>query len=85
MSTHSQLPGAVAPLANRRGEVYRINLSWLIKLRWAGITGQVVVIMVVAFGMHIALPLAPLAAIVGVEVATNIFRGALGDAATGAP
>lgn len=52
--------------------MYRINFSWLIRLRWAAITGQLVVIVAVSLGMRIALPLTPLLAILGAEAATNI-------------
>jgi len=73
MSAPADIPDTVASLARqRRDEAYRINVSWLVRLRWAAITGQVVVILVVWLGMHITLPLAPLAALVGVEAASNI-------------
>ena len=38
-----------------------INLSWLVKLRWAAMAGQLVTIGVVHEGMGIALRLAPFA------------------------
>jgi two-component system sensor histidine kinase RegB len=51
---------------------HAINFSWLIKLRWGAIAGQVVTILGVDRGMDIRLPLAPLGAILLVELVTNI-------------
>ncbi len=74
MADPSDLSGTDASFAEHRGEeVYRINFSWLVRLRWAAITGQLVVIAVVALGMRIPLPLAPLLAICGVEAASNVI------------
>ena len=56
-----------------RLDVERINFSWLLKLRWGAIAGQVLTIAGVVWLMHIPLPLAPLGAIIAVELATNIF------------
>ena len=53
-------------------EVNRLNLGWLVKLRWASVIGQVATILGVEFAMGVPLPLAPLAAIVAVEVLTNV-------------
>lgn len=53
-------------------EAHRINLSWLLKLRAGAIVGQVVTILVVELGLRLHLPLAPLFAIIGVEVASNV-------------
>lgn len=49
-----------------------INLPWLIRLRWGAIIGQAVTIFVVQVGMGLALPLVPLAAILAVEIGSNI-------------
>ncbi|HVU04186.1 MAG TPA: ATP-binding protein [Polyangiaceae bacterium] len=46
----------------------RINLSWLLRLRLGAVLGQAVVIAYVEWGLHIGLPLAPLAAILGLEL-----------------
>jgi two-component system sensor histidine kinase RegB len=57
----------------------RTNLSWLLRLRWGAITGQLVTILVVRFAMDVALPLPPLLAIVGLEILSNVvwsFRSA---------
>jgi two-component system sensor histidine kinase RegB len=50
----------------------RINLSWLLKLRWGAIAGQVVTILVVNRVLEISLPLALLFAIISVELVSNI-------------
>jgi two-component system, sensor histidine kinase RegB len=70
-------PPRVAPrTASARGDVaiepYRINLSWLVRLRYGAITGQIAVLLVVDRLMGMALPLLPLGVILGLEVATNL-------------
>ena len=50
----------------------RINLSWLLKLRWGAIAGQVVTILVVNRLLEISLPLGILFAIISVELVSNI-------------
>jgi two-component system sensor histidine kinase RegB len=50
----------------------QINLSWLVKLRWAAMIGQVVTISVVYEGMGVALALGPLLVLMGVSFATNV-------------
>lgn len=52
--------------------VQRINLSWLVRLRWAAILGQALVITEVHFHLSIALPLASLGAILAVELLANL-------------
>jgi two-component system sensor histidine kinase RegB len=53
-------------------EVHRINMSWLVRLRWATILGQVLLIGVVHFWARIRLPLEPLAGILAIEAAVNL-------------
>lgn len=53
-------------------ESRRIQLSWLLKLRWGFIAGQGVTILVVHQGLHIELPLGSLLAVVALEIASNI-------------
>ena len=57
---------------NDSGALHRINLSWLIKLRWGAAAGQVATILFVRFGMKIALPLTPLLGLVGLAVLSNL-------------
>ncbi len=53
-------------------DAHAINFRWLLALRWGAIAGQIVTIAVARGGMEIPLPLVPLAAIVAVEIATNL-------------
>jgi two-component system sensor histidine kinase RegB len=53
--------------------VEQINFSWLLKLRWGAIAGQAVTVAAVDRIMSIRLPVAPLAAILLVELGTNLF------------
>jgi two-component system sensor histidine kinase RegB len=57
---------------NESGELHRINLSWLIKLRWGAAAGQAATILFVRFGMQIALPLSPLLGLVTVAALSNL-------------
>ena len=50
-----------------------INLSWLVKLRWAAMAGQLVTIGVVHEGMGIALPLGPLLGLMAISLASNVI------------
>lgn len=49
-----------------------LNFSWLIKLRWSSIAGQVATFLGVYFLLDIAVPLRPLFAVVGFQLATNV-------------
>ena len=53
-------------------EAVRGDLLWLVTLRWCAIVGQLATIALVRWGMQIALPLAPLLIIVGLEAAANL-------------
>jgi two-component system sensor histidine kinase RegB len=57
---------------NDAGELHRINLSWLLKLRWGAAGGQAATILFVRFGMKIALPLAPLLGLVALAALSNL-------------
>ena len=50
----------------------RINFDWLIRLRWAAIGGQLITIGAVHFAMGLDIPIAPLLALVGVEIGSNL-------------
>jgi len=49
----------------------RVNLRWLIRLRWGSVVGQVATILGVMSLVDINLPLVPLLIIVGIEAASN--------------
>jgi two-component system sensor histidine kinase RegB len=50
----------------------RINLEWLLRLRWGLLLGQAVVIAVAAYGLELGLPVPVLAALLGLEAVTNL-------------
>jgi two-component system sensor histidine kinase RegB len=50
----------------------RINLEWLLRLRWGLLLGQAVVICVAAYGLELALPVPVLGALLGLEALTNL-------------
>jgi two-component system, sensor histidine kinase RegB len=50
----------------------RINFSWLIRLRWGAVAGQIVTVLGVERLMHVPLPMTPLFAIIAVELLTNV-------------
>src|SRR5262245_44804459 len=69
MSAMSQVPQLEPSLPDR------INLAWLVRLRWATIGGQLVTIGAVRFGMNLPITVSAMAALVGLcalEVAVNI-------------
>ena len=61
----------IAP-SRRVDERRRIHFAWLIRLRWAAIAGQLITIVTAYAVMGLALPLAPLLAVIGVEVVVNV-------------
>jgi two-component system sensor histidine kinase RegB len=54
------------------GSAHRINFSWLIRLRWGALVGQVATILVVERVLAIDVPLGPLAAVVAIEALINV-------------
>lgn len=54
----------------------RINASWLLKLRWAAVMGQLATVAAVAVGLGAELPIIPLISIIGLTAVTNLaFAG----------
>ncbi len=53
----------------------RIDLSWLLTLRWGALAGQLATILAVDRLMGIRLPLVPLAVVLAVGVASNLALG----------
>lgn len=51
----------------------RLNLSWLIKLRWSSIAGQICTIMGVEWLLETRLPLSALLALVALEAISNLL------------
>lgn len=66
------VPTAPTPDA-QLGEAARINLTWLLYLRWAAVLGQALTILYVAIPLTVDLPLAWLFAVLGVEVLSNLW------------
>jgi two-component system, sensor histidine kinase RegB len=50
----------------------RINFGWLVRLRFATVAGQTLTVVAVRFGMNLEIPLAPLFALVGVALISNL-------------
>lgn len=50
----------------------RINFGWLVRLRFATVAGQALTIAVVRWGMGVELPMAPLFALVGLALVSNL-------------
>jgi two-component system sensor histidine kinase RegB len=54
------------------GSAHRINFSWLIRLRWGALVGQVATILVVERILGIDVPLGPLGVVVAIEALINV-------------
>ena len=57
---------------NPGSDPLRVNLSWLIRLRWGAIAGQALTTVAVDRFMDVPLPLGLLGALIGVELVTNV-------------
>ncbi|MCP3168055.1 ATP-binding protein [Myxococcus qinghaiensis] len=69
------------PLPTEPASRARINLEWLLKLRWGLLLGQALVIALAAYGLELALPVPVLAGLLGLEAITNLaVRAWLGRA-----
>jgi len=60
------------PVLPLRGDPDWINFTWLIRLRWAAIAGQLITIGAVQIAMKLEIPIVPVLALVGVELASNV-------------
>lgn len=49
-----------------------LNFSWLMKLRWSSIAGQIATILAVYWLLAIPVPLVPLGVVVGIELISNV-------------
>jgi two-component system, response regulator RegA len=69
MEEHPEtIPQALGPW---RPEPGAIDLSWLVRLRWGAIAGQLGMVAIAVVGLGVDLAVAPLVAIVAVEAATD--------------
>ena len=62
------MPAPPRPIPDRN----RVNVSWLVRLRWAQIAGQASTILVVRLLFDVALPLGALAAVVAIGLVSNL-------------
>lgn len=53
------------------GEAYRVQLTWLVQLRWGALLGQLLAICIVHLGLHIKLPIVPVLIVLATEAASN--------------
>ncbi len=56
-------------------DAHAINLSWLLRLRWGAVVGQVALILLARLGLGMPLSLVPLFATVGVAAVSNAGLG----------
>lgn len=54
-----------------------IHFSWLVRLRWGAVAGQLLTVLAVPRYVHVALPLAALLTVIAVEAASNVMAYAL--------
>lgn len=66
------MPSILYPLEKHH---FDANASWLVRLRWMAVVGQLATIGVVQFAYGVSLPLLPLAIIVSVAALTNLIFG----------
>ena len=59
-------------LASVRHERIRLNFSWLLKLRWAAVLGQLLTVAVVHYGIGLDLPRTKLLGMIAIAAITNI-------------
>jgi two-component system sensor histidine kinase RegB len=53
-------------------EAQRINLAWLVRLRWGAVIGQLVTVLLVSLGLHFELPLGALFVLLAIEAMSNV-------------
>lgn len=59
--------------ATQLGEAAKLNLTWLIYLRWAAVLGQVLTMLYVAIPLTVGLPFGYLVGVMAVEVLSNLW------------
>ncbi|RKH17621.1 sensor histidine kinase [Corallococcus sp. CA047B] len=64
-------PPPASPLPSEPSPRARINLMWLLRLRWGVLVGQAVLVAVAAWGLKLALPVTALVVLLAVEALTN--------------
>lgn len=56
--------------------VHRINLAWLVRLRWGAVLGQLATIAAAHFALRLPQPWLPLSIFVAIEAGSNLVAGA---------
>jgi two-component system sensor histidine kinase RegB len=54
------------------GERARLNLEWLLRLRWGTLVGQALLVLVAGYGLELALPVPALLILLTLEALTNL-------------
>lgn len=85
VSPRSSAGSPPLPIGQTSASAGRIVLSWLIRLRWLAVAGQLFAIGVAVIGLELSYPLVPLAAVLLVTLLTNIGLAALLHLAPAAP
>jgi two-component system sensor histidine kinase RegB len=62
-----------APETPARAHALGVNFAWLTRLRFGAVLGQLVVILTVAFGLGIELPLLAMASVMALELGVNAW------------
>jgi len=75
-------PGVEPGAASGRNQT---NLLWLLRLRWGALAGQLSTIVIVRFVMELAIPIAPLAALLAFDALTNVLWHVVRNRDPGAP
>jgi two-component system sensor histidine kinase RegB len=60
-----------------KGDAFRVNFAWLVRLRFGAVLGQVVVIAIVSVALRVQVPLVPLAAVMALELLLNVWSRAM--------
>jgi two-component system sensor histidine kinase RegB len=60
------------PPIDRSSRRFSVNFSWLIKLRWVAVIGQLLTIAFVVYALHVSVQLVPLAIVLAVTTVSNL-------------
>lgn len=64
-------PGRVRP-AMKSPSPARLNLEWLLRLRWGALTGQALLILLAGYGLELALPVPELLTLLALEASSHL-------------
>lgn len=63
----------VALAGGRAASPHLINFTWLVRLRWVAVTGQILTTLSAEWLLALQLPLGPIFAVIGTALASNVF------------